>query len=247
MSTSTQNGSIRVITWNLNHRAKRHQIPRWIAGSILSAEPDVVVLTEYVEGADHRQFVDDLKAGGLAFFQKTDYTPKENQILIASRESLVRGNISAPGIYSSVPQNVLHVRQNGVDILGFRMPSGKAFDRPYKRSTWDWLLGAATQLGNKPAIVVGDFNTAPGDTDGYCGDCLEKMAEIGWSRAASTGYSWKGRGVERQIDHIFTSPSLTLLDAEYKWNFQELVPDAASGKVGIPDHAMLVADVAAAD
>jgi hypothetical protein len=80
-----QNDSIRIVTWNLNHRAKRRRIPDWIASSILSVEPDVVVLTEYVEGADHQKFTEDLRAGGIAFVQKTDYVPKENQILIASR------------------------------------------------------------------------------------------------------------------------------------------------------------------
>ncbi len=47
----------------------------------------------------------------------------------------------------------------------------------------------------------------------------------------------------RQLDHVVLSPALVSIHAEYSWEFQTLAPDAASGIVGLPDHAMLVVDV----
>jgi hypothetical protein len=41
-----------------------------------------------------------------------------------------------------------------------------------KRRTWDWLITALRHLGDRPAIILGEFNTAPGDSPKTCGDHL---------------------------------------------------------------------------
>jgi hypothetical protein len=53
---------LRIIAWNINHRARRKRIPAALPAGILSLDPYVVVLTEYVEGPDHERFCEDLKA-----------------------------------------------------------------------------------------------------------------------------------------------------------------------------------------
>jgi endonuclease/exonuclease/phosphatase family metal-dependent hydrolase len=114
-----------------------------------------------------------------------------------------------------------------------------------KRLTWNWLLGEADRLRAGSALIVGDFNTAPGDSEARCGDCLEKLTQSGWQHARpASGYSWHHRhsGTERQIDHIFLSASLAPRWVEYSWGFERLAPEGTSGKVGCPDHAMLVCE-----
>jgi hypothetical protein len=54
--------SMKLLSWNLNHRAARRRIPSWIATAIDEQAPDVLVLTEYVEGPDHDFFLATLNA-----------------------------------------------------------------------------------------------------------------------------------------------------------------------------------------
>jgi endonuclease/exonuclease/phosphatase family metal-dependent hydrolase len=238
---------MRVLAWNLNHRAARRDVPEWIAAAIASFGPDAVILTEYVEGSDHRRFLAELAARGLAHVSLTERTNKQNQLLIASREPQRRGDLAAPAIHPAVPPNALNIvlENSGLHILGFRMPAFTGPERPLKRVTWEWLLGAAAELRDRPAVIAGDFNTAPGDAVADCGDCLEVLLKSGWHLARpAAGYSWRHAqsGVTRQIDHAFLAPALAPGRAEYSWKFHDLAPDAASGKVGLPDHAMLLTD-----
>lgn len=234
-----------LLSWNLNHRAARRNFPEWVAEAVSGEAPDVVVFTEYVEGPRHDGFLAALSSHGLHHASVSSPCHRQNQVLIASREPHARGGIEAPPIHPSVPPNTLHVRleQSGVDILGFRMPAFTGRESHLKRPTWNWLLEVATSLRSSPAIIAGDFNTAPGDSDSDCGDCLDTLARTGWQHARpADGYSWRHRRSERgrAIDHAFLSPSLELKSSAYSWSFYRFGADVVSGHVGIPDHAMLL-------
>lgn len=240
---------MRLLIWNLNHRAARRPIPEWLSVAIARWSADVVVLSEYVEGPDHDRFVGQLQAQGLLHSALTERRNGENQLLIASRAPTRRGHLVAPAIHSSVPSNALHVvvEESGMHMLGCRVPAFTGADaRQFKRRTWEWLLHAAEELHDEPSILAGDFNTAPGDSDAKCGDCFQRLLDAGWRWARpSEGFSFRSenRGSPRQIDHAFVSPALSATYAEYSWEFQSLAPDAGSGTVGLPDHAMLVVDL----
>ena len=237
---------MRVLTWNVNHRAARRTIPDWIAAAIEGCKPDVVVLTEYVEGDDHGKFLSSLASQGLVSTEISCRTPRENQVLIASRQRLRRGELAAPALHRSVPSNALHVvlEDSGLNVLGFRMPAFEKEDRALKRPVWQWLLDSAETLRASPAVIAGDLNTAPGDDAKTCGDCLGELSQSGWQHVRpDSGFSWKSaqHGTQRQLDHVFFSPALPPAQAEYLWGFHSLADDAASGNVGIPDHAILLA------
>jgi endonuclease/exonuclease/phosphatase family metal-dependent hydrolase len=238
---------MKVLAWNLNHRAARRPIPSWIATAIMEEAPDVLVLTEYVEGPDHDAFLASLKARGLSTFSCSEQPGRENQVLIASRYAQRRHELVLPDIRPSVRSNVLEVSLANPDVtvLGFRMPAFDGEDRALKRPTWNWLLGEADRLRSGSALIVGDFNTAPGDPESHCGDCLEKLNQDGWQHVRpASGCSWRHpqSGAERQLDHIFLSPALVPRRAEYSWGFERLPPGGTSGNVGCPDHAMLICE-----
>jgi hypothetical protein len=218
----------------------------WIATAINEQAADILVLTEYVERGDHASFLDALKAKGLCEFSSTIQPGRENQVLIATRGTHRRRELIIPEIHRSVPSNILRVVLEGValTVIGFRMPAFDDKDRPLKRMVWNWLLGEADRVRGSSAIIVGDFNTAPGDSRAKCGDCLEELVQAGWQHPRpESGCSWRSpTGVERQIDHIFLSDSLCPKRVEYKWSFEQLAPFGTSRKVGSPDHAMLVCD-----
>ena len=241
---------MKLLAWNLNHRASRQRIANWVASAIVAHSPDIVVLTEYVEGPDHERFLTALAEGGLHHALLSPRVERQNQVLIVSNQTLRRGTLQAPAIHPSVPRNALEVilEPIGLHVVGFRMPAFEAADRPLKRQTWNWLLSELDRLRGRPALIAGDFNTAPNDPAARCGDCLAKLSESGWQCGTPTaGCSWRhaGSGAERQIDHLFLSPAMSLARSEYCWNFERLSPDAASKKIGVPDHAMLVAEIAA--
>lgn len=237
---------MKVLSWNLNHRAARRAIPDWVVSAIEAEAPDLAILTEYVAGPDHHRFLGGLSAAGLPFVSLSDQVKGENQILIASRESLSSGHLFAPAIHSAVPPNALHVTLNPsrVHCLGFRLPAFKRVDKAFARTTWEWLLKAASELIEYPSIIAGDFNTALEDSVADCGDCLRSLVSDGWSHVQPKGgYSFRHAqtGSERRIDHLFVSPAFVSSGAEYSWGFHKYGGDAASGKVGVPDHAMLLA------
>src|SRR5262249_24743814 len=226
---------MKLLAWNLNHRAARRRIPLWIATAINKQAPDVLVLTEYVEGPDHDFFIASLNASGLCTFSCSEQPGCENQLLIASRYAQRRYELVTPDIHPSVPSNVLEVllASPDVTVLGFRMPAFDGKDRALKRPTWNWLLGEADRLRAGLALIVGDFNTAPGDSKAQCGDCLEKLVQRGSQHARpASGYSWRHPWfkTKRQIDHIFLSASLVPRRVEYLWGFERLAPESASGK-----------------
>jgi len=238
---------MKLLAWNVNHRAKRQRVPLWIATAINAQAPDVIVLTEYVEGLDHGSFLATLNAGGLCTFTCSEQPGNENQVLIGSRYAQRRYALVTPDIHPSVPSNVLEVSLASPEltVLGFRMPAFEGKEHALKRPTWNWLLGEADRLRARSALIVGDFNTAPDDPESHCGDCFETLIQGGWQHVRpASGYSWRHpqSRTERQIDHIFLSASLVPIRIEYLWGFERLTPKGASGKVGCPDHAMLVCD-----
>lgn len=241
---------MKLLAWNLNHRASRRNIADWIVSAIVAHSPDVVVLTEYVEGPDHERFLGAIADGGLQHALISQRVARQNQVLIVSNQTLSRGPLRAPAIHPSVPPNALEaiLEPNGLHVVGFRLPVFEGADRPLKRQTWNWLLSELDRLRGWPAWVAGDFNTAPNDPASRCGDCFAALLQSGWQTGTPTAdCSWRhaGSGAERQIDHLFLSPAMLLARSEYCWGFERLSPDAASKKVGVPHHAMLVAEIAA--
>ena len=137
----------------------------------------------------HDLLLADHNAAGLCKFSCTTQPGRENQLLIASRDMQRRYELVAPEFHPSVPSNILEVSlaSSGVTVLGFRMPAYDKKDRALKRPTWNWLLGEAERLRGDSALIVGDFNTAPGDSKAKCGDCLEKLVQSGWQHARPEG------------------------------------------------------------
>lgn len=199
---------------------------------------------------DHERFLGALADGGLQHALISQRVARQNQVLIVSNETLGRGTLQAPAIHPAVPPNALEaiLEPSGLHVVGFRIPAFEAADRPLKRQTWNWLLSELDRLRARPALIAGDFNTAPNDPASRCGDCFATLSQSGWrSGTPTSGYSWRhaGSGAERQIDHLFLSPAMSLVHSEYCWDFERLSAEAASKKVGLPDHAMLVAEIAA--
>jgi len=126
---------MKLLTWNINHRTNEKVIPPLMAEAIDSLEPDIIVLTEFVDGPSRKSFFSELKSFGFSDIKISPGPTGQNHILIAAKTPLIEGEIKAPVIKvtnslgkdqeaTALPSNVFHVKVNGpgFDILGIRIP-----------------------------------------------------------------------------------------------------------------------------
>ncbi len=236
---------MKIIAWNINHRIREKAIPHQMVEAIVSLAPDVIVLTEYVHGPSRDSFLAKLAKHGFGHWCVSDPRPQENQVLIAARTDLERGPIRAPEIDRSMPSNVLHVHlpQNGVEILGLRVPDYSK-DAKTKRACWDWILETAASMQDRPFVIIGDFNTDPKYSRSRCGDRIKRLVDEGWQLASPPDGSsfWTLKGDAVRIDHAFVSKLLAVERASYATKLDRYVfvgkePGALS------DHAALSVDI----
>jgi hypothetical protein len=236
---------MRIVAWNVNHRARAKDIPNQLTEAIGALDPDVIVLTEYVHGPSRAGFHASLVQHGFCHLLMSERTPRENQVLIAARSALEAGPIFAPAIAPSVPSNALHVRlpQDGLEILGVRVPDySKALKT--KRACWDWILQTAKKVHDRPFVIIGDFNTDPKYPPSECGDRIGRLVESGWQLGSPPdGASfWTLGGHAVRIDHAFVSRHLVVERAAYVTSFEQYM-FAGKEPGALSDHAVLSIDV----
>jgi endonuclease/exonuclease/phosphatase family metal-dependent hydrolase len=238
---------MRLVTWNVNHRAREKAIPQGLPEIIASLEPDLVVLTEYVHGESRQWFLDQLAGLGLPYWLVSRVTPKgENHVLVSSRTPIVAGDIEAPAIAPSVPSNALHaiLPREGIEILGLRVPDYSK-QLAIKRACWDWIIETARAVKDRPFVVLGDFNTDSRYPRSSCGDCIDKLVATGWQLASpgdgASFWSFKDSSPCR-IDHAFVSRHFAVIDTRYVTEFQDQ-RFVGIGPKAVSDHAILSIDL----
>jgi len=234
---------LRILTWNVNHRTRKKAIPAVLTEGILSLNPDVIVLTEYVEGPDHSNLCNSLKGGGLAV-QFHSQAGRHNQVFIASRFAATVGSLAPPtDLYHAVP-NWLHVRLAGplLDIFGMRVPCYKLAIQ--RRSYWDWFETAVQPLFPRPAVIIGDINCDPRSLTGHGPKHLKRLATAGWHLPEPTGdasyISYKGK--HSRLDHALATPAVNVRSASYIDSANGFF-FMGSGRGFLSDHAPLVLDI----
>ena len=185
---------------------------------ILSLNPDVVVLTEFVPGKSRDQFIKDLVNAGLVHIRISNFVPKQNSVFVASKYLLNTGEVKPPCFAPSIQSNFIHLElpTEGIHLIAIRIPDYSKFPR-IKREYWDWIIEMAGEFRDINCVMCGDFNTSPEYTKAKCGDRIKMLADLGWNKASpEKGYSyWNPRGYGVQIDHAFINGSLVVEKSEY--------------------------------
>jgi exonuclease III len=238
---------MKILTWNINHRIQPKKIPPHMAEALSSLSPDVVVLTEYIQGPTHDRFIGDLKSKGFPYVMLSPFEERRNRILISSRTPMKAGGIMGPtDIIDAVPFNVLHVvlEKYGVNILGLRMPL--PMNAGQKKAWWDWLITMAQEHKDLPFVITGDFNTDPEKSKGSNGiNRFEDFRKNGWTYDLPDTYSWWWNNKDEfgwKLDHTlltskhFSEPRSAYLTESGPYVFARRKPEAMS------DHAVLVVD-----
>jgi endonuclease/exonuclease/phosphatase family metal-dependent hydrolase len=244
---------MKFLTYNVAHqtRESNKNLPG-MAGALASLSPDIIVLTEYVQGLQHDRFVADLKDLDFPYTLVSQKTPGENQVLVASRTPLKQGSITPPLVRDapSVPSNMLHVcvPDRGCEVLGLRIP---AFDdaatiRKEKRNAyWDWILRTAQEKMDRPFVIMGDFNTDPAYANADGGVRFTQLEKLSYIHALpKDGDSWWGKSVggeyAKRLDHVILSRHFTVKDAQYRTESEEYF--FARNPEAMSDHAALLVE-----
>lgn len=238
---------MRILSWNLNHRAGVRDIPAWLAPALEAERPDVFVCTEYVRGPQHVELLKSLRAIGLRDSDVTaPYHPGANCILVAAGEPLLGGPVQPPHDSDpSVQSGFAHVvlEKSAIHLFAVRIPEPGEM-REGKREACEWLGDALDPYLGEPAIVIAEIDATTGDAS-ECDLELGSLMPRGWrlvsARAGADIHAPTGK--ERHVQLAFLSPLVALLHAEYSWRIRGLSDEASVRRVGIPDQAMLVMDV----
>lgn len=254
---------MRLLSWNILHGGGSARLPEIIL-SLLSHEPDLVVLTEFraTRGGQIRAVLAD---HGLTHqLASHDDRDNSNGILVAARHPLENDHSPAPGSHrgrwlaARIPDLNLH-------ILGVHVPDDTRLTA--KAAHWQAILALARQRLHENVLIVGDFNTGrrfqdaphartpPRPSNDHhrsggwasvhgCEALLGTLLSLGfvdaWRRLnpQAREYSWVSHdGQPRRIDTAYLSPALALALQTAAYSHVERCRR-------LSDHAPLVVDIA---
>ena len=239
---------MRIATWNLNHRVHPRVVPPWVTSAMTAALADVLVLTEYVPGKDVPRVAEYLSDHGAASVSVSDDQGSgDNRILIASKERHVAGPIPQPdiGLESAFANFLCVTLASGVIVVGFRMPEYSKTPASFA-VLWDWLFAALAPLRGRDLVLLGDLNTDFERARDRQYHLLERFTEVGLLLVpVAEGVSYQGKNsAGSRLDHAFVGGNLRGVSATYDWSaINAAHPECRGCNHGLPDHAMLVADV----
>lgn len=232
---------MKLLSWNVNHRTQRKPIPNLIPEAIQALAPDLLVLTEYVRGPSHADFLACLANIGLRYALISPEVRGENSVLIVCRRSLAPGGVSAPAVAPSMPYNFLHVElpEDRLQVMGIRIPDYSR-QAQMRKACWDWFCSMAAEVASDPTVIIGDFNSDPNYSKARCGDRFEKLVEDGWRLAMpEEGASyWSPNNHAVRLDHAFVSEHNLVLSSRYITHVAGLILANRCGSM-LPDHAAL--------
>lgn len=238
---------MRLVSWNLAHQCREDPVSPQFLEAVRLLAPDVISLNEYVHGPSRQQLVESMARMGLRHLQVSRRQNNHNQVLVASRLPLERGDLTGPATANlGGESNFLHVRipAAGVELVGVRVPS-------YGGSTlhdyWVKFVHIVQSCAGRPIVFMGDLNTDPEQSRRVTAKYLLQLRSQGWSVPRPEG-NWSfisKTGVGTRIDHAVVASSLKIAGARYVATAASIRLAAPNRLDAVSDHAPLVLDLAA--
>lgn len=247
------NREVLMLTWNIRCRTTGLGT---IAEVVAGTGADVVVLTEYrPRQRGGISLSDELSERGFSYQQASTQTTANTDVrgvLLASRIPLEPLESAAPNVY---PERWVAavLEDTGLLVGGIYLPGRKT---GAKQRWWTWLLAQAGTWQDRPAVLLGDFNTGLHRIDELgatlsCTDSMQALLSSGWTDAWRSlhpnerSYSWWSRvGNGFRLDHAFVSERVRVERAEFVTSVADTklvrTPDDEDEGKGISDHAALL-------
>lgn len=225
---------VHIIAWNIQSggRSRASEIVSFLLNSRLARDgeqirrgcPDVIVLSEYREGASD-VIVKSLRKNGFEYCILPTTSPRIGGAAILSREPL--REIDLPDSLSPFSS-----RYVAAELPGFGLQIRGLYGLLRKEAFheyWTAVLAALKKDTEHPVLVVGDFNTGQPNFDAPipkidCSAYFAQLTECGytdlWRSRAGTAvreYSWHGRANRYRLDHAFGTATVVerLLECRY--------------------------------
>lgn len=236
---------MRIVAWNVAHATREKVIGPDLLHAVVDLRPDVLTLNEYVHGPSRSSFLAGLHKLGLHHVEISDRISVNNQVLVAARSPVLRGDLTGPATTDGAgASNFLHVHipSTRMELVGLRAP---AYERRGElRRYWDELSRIIAVSRGRRILFVGDFNVDP-DRERYVGTPhLRQLEAAGWQLPRPTGpWSCETRGGRRScIDHVLVAPAFASPLARYAHG------SAEAWRVGnapgaLSDHTPLVVEL----
>ncbi len=258
---------MKIACWNINQRSgsRKAVIPNLVLEELLKRDLDIIVLTEYSDTQNHKQFIYRLIDAGYSV-EKSGYDINTNQILIAVKRTLVTSDIELHYFdnIETLP-NLLHLKiNNKLNIVGTRIKIGGYANQEEanqefldRRMQLERMIDYISGLDGK-IMLLGDLNNGKhnelDEDKTYKGlprehynyylikDLLrDKGFEL---HTPVESYSWKSSPKNQcKLDHIVTKKisDSEITNVKYDWDFTDRVD--YKKQVGFPDHAILTATI----
>jgi exonuclease III len=236
---------MKIIAWNLNHRIREKTIPLRAVDALRHLAPDVLVLTEYVDGESRGAFKRALGDMGLSHITVSEKRDRHNQVLIASRIKHLPSNVQLPS-ESHGRTNFLPVsfRDPDLTLIGVRAPAYESASDV--ESYWAELVGILDAASHGNVLVVGDLNGDPDNSRSVGGRYIGRLCGKGWSCPKPAGpwsyISSDGRYTSR-IDHVLASAPVKGVTASYIAGIAGVTVAGTADQNPISDHAILLCEV----
>lgn len=235
-----------ILTWNIRQGGSNSKFHSIIT-RLLEQNADVIVITEFWDGAKGNHIKQRLLEGGY-FFQATHRAPfNVNCVFVASRVKFM--DITDMNEYA-VPYErwvQLYFPSRDLHMLGVHSPNHYSNIHD-KEVFWQDLHAYATKHIDKNCIIIGDYNTDIVD-DGYggsalsCKEYLMTLSELGWidsghyTNTNPQQYVWNNRvGTFLRFDHAYVSPCLKEKLLNCYFFYQERIAKAI-------DHSALIVEL----
>jgi len=239
-----------IAAWNLNNRVGRVPFRPEAAQAAVALGADVIVLNEFYPAEREAAFREVLSdAGWVHQLMSTETGVKANRVLIASRIPFEPLELELPAFDQHFPANIAAVwfPDTGLRVVGLRVPAYTGEEAALVSKAWDWIEATAEALRDRPAVLVGDFNTSVDATGARARPQWARILASGWRRAEPIdGPSYFGSsGNQSEIDHLLATWRCKLERAAF---VRRVGGYCLAGEEGaLSDHAVLACEVGVVD
>jgi hypothetical protein len=162
---------MKIVAWNIGHQAVKKAIRvEMIPALVECFNPQIIVLTEYVEGddANRRDIIRNALIAqkfDIRNIHTTPYVSGNNSVLVATRMPSTKVGAPAAPLTTHAASNYLHVSipDLQIELVGSRAATNLRSSTDLKCKYWKWLADNFNAIKSPRVIAIGDFNLDPDD------------------------------------------------------------------------------------
>lgn len=239
--------SLRIASWNLNHRIGMTRFKPEAADAAIALGADAIFFNEYFPQRHGATFEGRLKDAGWVHQLISHEGPeRHNRTMVASRVPVEMDAVELPSFDYTMPSNTLAVRipSHKLRVVAVRVPMYQRAQKELTLRGWEWIESTAAMLADHPAMIVGDLNCAPTSRASTGGDHFRRILASGWTAAqfpqGQSSY-FGPKGSRSTLDHLLHTRAVRCVEPSYVTTIGAFTLAGDGGSLS--DHAAIVAEL----